>query len=197
MRPTIYTALGQRTDPMLWTHFYIVVRTATGPPFALTRSVAAALEDLNPDLTLTFQPLTSVIGESLGQDRLVAALSGFFGALALLLAGLGLYGVTAHAVAARRTEIGIRMALGARPEAVIRLVMRRIVVLVAIGAIAGLAISLWAVRFVSSLLYGLAPHDPVTFAAAAGTLGTVAMLAAWSPAWQASRLDPADVLRED
>ena len=197
MRPTIYTALGQRTDPMLWTYFYIAVRAASGSPLALSRSVASALKAQNPDLTLAFQPLTAAIGESLAQDRLVAVLSGFFGALALLLAGLGLYGITAHGVAARSTEIGIRMALGARPEAIIRLVMRRVVALVAVGAIAGLAISLWTMTFVSSLLYGLAPHDPVTFAAAAGTLGTVAMLAAWPPAWRASRLDPSDVLRED
>jgi predicted permease len=197
MRPTIYTALGQRTDPMLWTHFYIAVRASTGPPLALSRSVAAALKGLNRDLTLAFQPLSGIIGESLGLDRLVAALSGFFAALALLLAGLGLYGITAHAVATRRTEMGIRMALGARPEAIIRLVMRRVVALVAIGAIAGLIISFWAVRFVSSLLYGLAPHDPVTLAAAAGILGSVAMVAAWSPAWRASRLGPADVLREN
>ena len=89
------------------------------------------------------------------------------------------------------------MALGARPEAIIRLVMHRVVVLVAVGTIAGLVISLWAVQFVSSLLYGLAPHDPVSFAAATATLGTVAMLAAWRPASRASRLDPADVLRQD
>jgi ABC-type antimicrobial peptide transport system permease subunit len=182
---------------MLWTYFYIAVRAASGSPLALSRSVASALKSQNPDLTLAFQPLTAVIGESLAQDRLVAVLSGFFGALALLLASLGLYGITAHGVAARRTEIGIRMALGARPEAIIGLVMRRVVALVAVGAIAGLAISFWAMTFVSSLLYGLAPHDPVTFAAAAGTLGIVAMLAAWSPAWRASRLDPSDVLRED
>jgi len=197
MRPTIYAPLGQRTDPMLWTHFYIAVRAASGPPLALSRSVTSALKELNPDLTLTVQPLTGIIRESLGQDRLVAVLSGFFGALALLLAGLGLYGITSHAVAVRRSEIGIRMALGARPEAIIRLVMHRVVVLVAVGTIAGLVISLWAVQFVSSLLYGLAPHDPVSFAAAAATLGTVAMLAAWRPASRASRLDPADVLRQD
>ena len=119
MRPTIYMPLAQRGQPILQTYFYIAVRSASGSPRLLTRSVSAALTAINRDLTLTFQPMSTLVDESLAQDRLVAMLSGFFGALALLLAGLGLYGVTACAVA-RRPEIGIRMALGAPPSRVMR-----------------------------------------------------------------------------
>ena len=131
--------------------------------------------------------LATVVGDSLAQDRLVALLSGFFGALALLLAALGLYGVTAYAVARRRTEIGIRMALGASTCDVERLVLARVAQLVSAGVIVGAAIRLWASTLVASLLYGLAPRDPVTLAGAAVTLTAVAALAGWLPAYRAPR----------
>ena len=196
MRPTIYTPLAQRTDPLLFTYFYIAVRAASESPALLARSVSAALTAVNRDITMTFRPLSAVVDDSLAQDRLVAMLSGFFGVLALLLAGLGLYGVTAYAVARRRTEIGIRMALGAQPPGVVRLVLARVAVLVGIGVMVGAGVSLWASTLVASLLYGLAPRDPVTLVGAAITLTAVAVLAGWLPAYRASRIDPAQVLRE-
>jgi putative ABC transport system permease protein len=127
-----------------------------------------------------------VVDDSLAQDRVVATLSAFFGVLALLLAGLGLYGVTAYAVARRRTEIGIRMALGAPPSGVVRLVLARVAVLVGTGMIVGAGASLWASQFVAPLVYGLAPRDPVTL---------IGAVAGWVPALRASRIDPAEVLR--
>jgi putative ABC transport system permease protein len=196
MRPTIYTPLAQHGDKLLQTYFYIAVRSSSRSPALLTRSVAAALRTVNPDLTLEFRPLTTIVDESLAQDRLVAALAGFFGALALLLAGLGLYGVTAYAVAQRRAEIGIRMALGAQPAGVIRLVLSRVAWLVALGVMIGVSVSAWASRFVASLVYGLAPRDPATLIGATVTLATIATLAGWLPAYRASRVDPAEVLRE-
>jgi ABC-type antimicrobial peptide transport system permease subunit len=196
MQPTIYMPLSQRGDPLLFTYFFIAVRTATGSPARLTHSVAAALTAVNRDLTMTFRPMADVVGDALAQDRLVAILSGFFGALALLLAGLGLYGVTAYAVARRRTEIGIRMALGAPAAGVVRLVLARVALLVGIGVTAGAGVSLWASTLVASLLYGLAPRDPATLLGAAITLTAVAALAGWLPAHRASRIDPAEVLRE-
>jgi putative ABC transport system permease protein len=197
MRPTIYAALAQRgRDPILQTYFYIAVRSASGSPALLTRSVTTALTAVNPDLTLRFRPMATVVGDSLAQDRLVALLSGFFGALALLLAALGLYGVTAYAVARRRTEIGIRIALGASSSDVVRLVLARLAQLVSAGVIVGAAVSLWASTLIASLLYGMAPRDPVTLAGAAVTLATVAALAGWLPAYRASSVDPAQVLRE-
>ena len=116
--------------------------------------------------------------------------------VALLLAALGLYGVTAYAVSCRRTEIGIRMALGAAPAGVTRLVLIRVAWLVGCGVVAGTAISWWASRFVSRLLYGLEPHDPTTFAAAALLLALIGLIAGWLPARRAARIDPTVVLRE-
>ena len=123
-------------------------------------------------------------------------LSGFFGALALLLAGLGLYGVMSYAVWRRRTEIGIRMALGAGPWGAVRLVLRRAAILVSAGILVGAALSLWASRFVADLLFGLPPRDPATLTIAAVTLAVIGALAAWLPARRAARIDPAQVLRE-
>jgi ABC-type antimicrobial peptide transport system permease subunit len=132
----------------------------------------------------------------MSQERLLASLTGSFGVLALLLAGLGLYGVAAYAVAMRRTELGIRMALGASGPRVFGLVMRRTVLLVGGGIALGASASLWASRFVASLVYGLEPGDPGTLAGAAVLLAIVAAVAAAVPARRASRLDPAAVLRE-
>jgi ABC-type antimicrobial peptide transport system permease subunit len=123
-------------------------------------------------------------------------LSGFFGALALLLAAIGLYGVTSYAVSRRRTEIGIRMALGADARGIVGLVLRRVGLLVGAGIIVGAAISLWASRFVGSLVYGLEPRDPATFAAAAAVLAAIGAIAGWLPARRATHIDPAQVLRE-
>jgi ABC-type antimicrobial peptide transport system permease subunit len=196
MRPTIYTPLAQRTEPLLFTYFYIALRSSNAAPALLVHGVAAALKAVNPEIAMTFRPMTTVVDESLAQDRLVAVLAGFFGVLALLLAGLGLYGVTAYAVARRRAEIGIRMALGAQPAGVVRLVLSRVAFLVSVGVLIGVGASLWASRFVASLIYGLAPQDPATLVGAAFMLGAVAALAGWIPAYRASRIDPAEVLRE-
>jgi ABC-type antimicrobial peptide transport system permease subunit len=133
---------------------------------------------------------------ALTRERLVAMLSGYFGALALLLAGLGLYGVTSYAVSRRKTEIGIRVALGSAPAEVVRLVLSRVSILVGIGVVAGAATSVWASRFVVALLYGLEPRDPVTLVGAAIVLVTVGAAAGWVPAYRASRIDPAAVLRD-
>ena len=196
LRPTIYLPLAQRDDPILFTNFFITLRASAGPPMLLTRSVSAALTAMNRDLTLAFRPLATQVDESLAQDRLVATLSGFFGGLALLLAAVGLYGVTSYAVARRRTEIGIRAALGAAPSDIIRLVLKRAALLVAIGVVVGVGLGLWASTFVASLLYGLHPRDPQTLTGAAVILAAVGALAGWLPAWRASRIDPANVLRD-
>jgi putative ABC transport system permease protein len=194
--PTIYFPLAQAEGGISLTNFYIAARPSAGSPLLLARSVAAALTAVNPDLILTFRPLSEYVNESLAQDRMVAMLSGFFGVLALLLAGLGLYGVTAYAVARRRPEIGIRMALGAAPAGVIRLVLTRVAWLIGVGTLVGAGISAWAARFVASLLYGLEPRDPATLVGSVVILAAVGAFAGWLPAWRASRIDPAEVLRE-
>jgi hypothetical protein len=174
----------------------ISARSAAGSPAALARGAAAALTGIDRDLAFAFRPLEDQVNASLAQERMVALLAGFFGALALLLAGLGLYGVTASAVARRRAEIGIRMALGAQPAGVIRLVLSRVAILVGIGIVVGATASVWASRFVSALIFGIQPRDPTTLAAAAVVLAAVGASAGWLPAWRASRTDPAQVLRE-
>jgi ABC-type antimicrobial peptide transport system permease subunit len=115
--------------------------------------------------------------------------------LGLLLAGIGLYGVTSYAVTSRHAEIGIRIALGASADGVVRLVLLRMAWLVAIGVVMGAGLSLWAGKYVQTLLYGLDPRDVATFAGAAATLAVVALVAAWLPARRASRIDPMLVLR--
>jgi ABC-type antimicrobial peptide transport system permease subunit len=190
----MYLPYKQRQEPP--SYMSVSVRAASGSPALLTRPVAAALTGVRGDLAITFRPLADQVNGALVQERIVAWLSGFFGALALLLAGLGLYGVTSYAVSRRRTEIGIRMALGAAPGGVVSLVLRRVAILVGLGTIVGAAVSLWASSFVSTLLYGLQPRDPLTLVAAMLVLATIGAMAGWLPARRASRIDPASVLRD-
>jgi ABC-type antimicrobial peptide transport system permease subunit len=124
-------------------------------------------------------------------------LAGFFGAVALLLSGVGLFGVSSYAVTRRRAEIGIRLALGGQPHAVLRAVLGRIALYVLSGTVLGLLAALWLSRFVAPLLYGLAPHDPATLVASASILALVAAVAGWIPATRATRIDPAQMLREN
>jgi ABC-type antimicrobial peptide transport system permease subunit len=160
------------------------------------RSVAAAIRSVDADLAITFRPLTDYVDASIVQERIVAMLAGFFGGLALLLAGLGLFGLTSYTVERRRPEIGIRMALGAASSGVIGLVLSGTGGLVAIGILVGSTLSLWASRFVGALLYNIEPRDPVTLVSAAAMLAVIAAIAAALPAYRASRIDPATVLRE-
>jgi putative ABC transport system permease protein len=194
---TLYVPMAQLSESFAVPSISLSVRSSSaGSPAFLSRSVAAAIAAVNPDLAVTFLPMASLVNASLTQERVIATLSGFFGGLALLLAGLGLYGVTAYAVSRRRSEIGIRMALGAPPSGVVRLVFARVARLVGAGVIAGVLVSLWLSRFVEALLFGLTPRDPTTLVVAALILIVVGALAGWIPARRASRIDPARVLRD-
>jgi putative ABC transport system permease protein len=196
--PTFYMPLAQfdHLTELGIRSINLIVRSKTDSPNLLSKSISAAVATVNPQLAVTPRPLASQISASLTQERLIALLAGFFGALALLLAGLGLYGVTSYAVTRRRIEIGIRMALGAAPIGVVRLILSRVALLVGSGVAIGAIAGLWASKFVASLLYGLEPHDPLTFIGGAITLGAIGGVAGWLPAWRASRIDPAAVLRE-
>jgi putative ABC transport system permease protein len=192
MEPTMYMPYAQEGGGSVAT---IAVRAASGPPENLVRSVAAAIEREDPTAVVSFRTLDEQVAGALTQERLVATLAGFFGILGLLLAAVGLYGVTAYAVTSRRAEIGIRMALGASASGVVAMVLRRVAWLVALGILLGAGISVWAGKYITTLLYGLKPGDPATFAWAAAILMLVAALAAWLPARRASRIDPMQVLR--
>jgi predicted permease len=194
MHPTMYLPYTQQQEPP--PSISVSVRAAGGAPAALTKSLSDALTGVHKDLAISFGVIEEQVNASLMQERVLAMLSGFFGALALALAGLGLYGVTAYAVSRRRTEIGIRMALGAAPRGVVRMVLGRVALLVGIGIVVGLAASLAVAHRVATLLYGLEPRDPVTLALAAGVLAGIGALAGWIPAARASRIDPARVLRD-
>ena len=136
------------------------------------------------------------IDGALVRERLLAMLSGFFAGLALLLAGIGLYGMTAYSVSRRRAEIGIRMALGAHSARVVAMVLKKIALPVCLGLVAGAGLSYWAARYVGTLLYDLDARDPLTFAGAAIFLAVVSLVAAWVPARRAAAIDPARVLHE-
>jgi ABC-type antimicrobial peptide transport system permease subunit len=193
MEPTLYLPLAQGDDA--GSAIVVSVRSSSVPPRSLVKALEAALEREEPAAILTFTTLEEQVQGSLTQERLVATVAGFFGGLGLLLAAIGLYGVTSHAVTSRRAEIGIRMALGAGAHDVVRLVLKRTAKLVALGIAFGAALSAWAATYVGTLLYGLEPRDPWTFAAAAALLSAVAVLAAWLPARRASRIDPMQALR--
>jgi putative ABC transport system permease protein len=205
----VYESLRAPLPPMLYHTFAqylqlgppssasLSIRSTAALPMTLRRGVAAAIADVNPDLALTFRSLPDVVSASITPERVLAIVVGFFGALALLLAALGLYGVTSYTVNRRRGEIGIRMALGASPDGVVRLVLSRVSFLVGAGLLVGGGASVWLSQFVASLLYGLQPRDPLTLAASALTLAAVGGLAGWLPASRASRIDPAEVLRDN
>ena len=137
------------------------------------------------------------VQESLVRERLMAMLSGFFGVLAALLATIGLYGVMAYVMQRRRNEVGIRLALGARPGQVVRMVMRDAAVLVLCGVGVGVALSVAAGRSAETLLFGLSPTDVVTYVAAIALLTGIALIASLVPALRASWVDPMLALRQD
>jgi predicted permease len=187
----VYTPLAQVSSAGI----SVEVRTQSDP-LTIAPLVRSAVGKLIHDSPVErFQTMIVVVDNQLMPERLVATLSGFFGALAALLAGIGLYGLTAYAVAQRTGEIGIRMALGAQRAAVQWQVMRETMMLVFAGALAGLGVTLTTSRVAVSLLYGVSPTDPLAITAAIGVLGVAAFLAGWIPARRASRVDPMVALR--
>jgi putative ABC transport system permease protein len=192
--PTLYISIAQYPEPP--SSAAISVRSASRSPALLTKPLATAFGTVNRDVSITFRPLDDQVNAALIQERIVAMLSGFFGGLALLLAGLGLYGVTSYAVGRRRSEIGIRMALGAAPSSVVRMVLSRVAVLVGLGVAIGSAISYWVSPLVSTLLYRVPARDLTTLLGAAAILSAIGAIAGAVPARRAAVIDPARVLRE-
>jgi hypothetical protein len=192
--PTMYWPMTQQARPPIMMSLMARVRTAALG--TVSRDLIVAGASVNSNLSTSVRPFSDIVDAALSRERLVAKLSGFFGALALILAALGLYGVTSYAVNRRHTELGIRMALGTTPSAVVRLVLSRVGILVAGGLLVGTLVSWWATQFTGALLYNLAPRDVPTIVGAVLLLASVAVLSAWVPARRAARIDPAGVLRD-
>jgi predicted permease len=183
----------ERTDP---TVYRPILQIQDGSAYSVTLHVRT-LSDPTP-LTFEVRQMINQIDqlrENLNQERLIAQLVSFFGALALILACIGLYGVMAHGVARRTNEIGIRMALGARGGNIAWMVLRETLYLVLAGLLIGVPAALLGARLISSQLFGMSPTDPVTLIAAAGVLTLVALLAGYLPARRASRVNPLNALR--
>jgi putative ABC transport system permease protein len=154
-----------------------------------------AVRSLDPQLPVNFKTLYQVFSSSLDQHRFSLVIFGVFGAVALLLAALGIYGVTTYAVAQRTQEIGIRMALGARMSDVLKLVLSQGMSLALIGAALGVAGAFATTRVMSSLLFGVAPTDLATFTSVVVVLVGVAFVACYIPARRATKVDPLVALR--
>lgn len=193
-RQSMYLPMLQDPDGPTSMNFEVRARGSMDVVIPAVREAFAAV---NPNISIGFGDLESQVAGSVRQQRLVALLSSLFGGLALVLAMVGLYGVTAYSVARRRSEIGIRMALGARAGTVVWLVLRGVAVLTLAGIALGLWASLAAGRLVESLLYGIEPNDAWHIAAAALLLGIASAMAAYLPARSASRLNPVEALREE
>jgi ABC-type antimicrobial peptide transport system permease subunit len=164
-------------------------------PGNLAAVVRRQIRALDPNLPARVSLFTDLVDQNLVQERLIATLSGFFGGLALLLASVGLYGVMAYNVQRRTREIGIRMSMGAGRPQVLWMVTREALGLIVAGVIVGLPVALAASRLVSSMLFGLTAGDPATMLGATGLLTATGLLAAFIPAFRASRVDPMVALR--
>lgn len=205
-RPMFYVPLAQNVDYAdgdimrrveLRSHFIggiMLVTNAT--PGALEPILTRTLADLEPDLTLTsVRTMRQQVELQFDQERAVASLAGLFGIVALLLAAIGLYGVTAYTVAQRKNEIGIRMALGADRTHVIAMVLRGTSTRVLVGLLLGVPLSIGAGRLISAQLYGVVSWDPEALAVAAGALAACALLAAIIPARRAASISAVDALK--
>jgi len=190
--PITFAPADQFPNAGSWTVLFI---RYSSPPLAVMSAVREKLSAINPAITIDFHVLHTDIQNGLVRERLMALLSGFFGALAALLAMIGLYGVMSYIVAMRKNEIGIRMALGASRRSVIGIIVRQTVTLLGVGVGAGLVLAMAAARGANSLLYGLQANDPLTLFSAAGFLAVIALVASYIPAYRASRVDPMNALR--
>ncbi len=170
---------------------------ATGSAAALRPIVTRALAEISPRATIQFRELEQQVAETLRTDRLLATLSVFFGALALLLAMVGLYGTMAYSIARRRAEIGIRLALGAAPERVSRGVLREVAVMLGLGLLFGLAGVLATTRLVEGFLFGVTPREPSLLIGSAIVLGLATLAAGYLPARRAAGMHPMEALRQD
>jgi ABC-type antimicrobial peptide transport system permease subunit len=159
--------------------------------------VKRVAQEIDPAMVLNFSTFKVQVRDDLVGERVMATLTGFFGALAIVLAMIGIYGVISYMVIRRRNEIGVRMALGAARTRILLMVLRESLILLAIGAVIGTGLALAAGIAAASMLYGLKPHDPLTLGASLLCLATIVMIASFIPARKAATVDPMVVLREE
>jgi putative ABC transport system permease protein len=192
-QPFFYLSLLQHPSAAVTLH----VRTA-GDPGALVGTVRAQVQSLDARMPITnVQTVRQLFDQALWAPRMVATLLGVFGALALLLAAVGVYGVISYSVAERTQEFGIRMAMGARPVDMLRMVMSQTLLTASVGAAFALLVSYLATRGLGNLLIGVRAGDPVTFGTTLAVILVASLLASAWPAWRASRVDPLVALRYD
>jgi putative ABC transport system permease protein len=194
--------LGAAAEPVTAMYFLgtmsdmtLVVRGAQDAT-SLTADVRRVIRSVDPDQPIgDIRTMESILSESVGPQRLTMLVSGLFAALALLLATLGLYGVVAYSVELRRHEFGVRMALGARQQDILKMVLGQGMLVTSFGLVMGLAGALAITRLIGSLLYGVKPTDPLALTLAALALAAVAFLACCVPARRATKVDPMVALR--
>jgi macrolide transport system ATP-binding/permease protein len=203
-QPMFFLPLLQRaqseTKPTDLSSLYIgsIILVTTGPDSGLEQRVRQALEEINPNLNVNnYETLEGQIGDRLSQEKLVARLTLLFGILALALAGVGLYGVTAYTVAQRGSEIGIRMALGAKRTDIMRMVLRGVLLQAGLGMLIGVPVALCCARYVQSQLFEVNGTDPGILIAAITTMALAACAAGILPAKRAATIDPVKALRSE
>jgi predicted permease len=193
LSPVAFLADAQSSGPA---YMQLMVRSEL-PAGAVTAAITRTLADVDSRIGVTYSVMTTDIQDTLVRERLLATLSGGFGALAAILTLVGLYGLVAYTVARRTNEIGIRMALGARGSDIARLIVRETGVLLLIGIVAGMVLALAGGRAAASLLFGVRPHDPLTLFGAVAGLALIALGASYFPARRATKIEPVAALRVD
>jgi predicted permease len=193
--PAMFIHLAQRPERLGW-GATILVR-AGRPSAALADAIRRTVRATDPDVPVRVSSLGEIVLASVADRRFMTSVLGGFAAIALGLAALGIYGVLAYAVAQRQREIGVRMALGAPRGRVRAMVLRDAMAAVVPGAVAGVAGGLALTRLLRGMLFGVAPTDPIAFAAAVALLGGVALVASWVPARRATRVDPLTAIRAE
>jgi predicted permease len=188
---TVYTPYWQR----FYGQVSLAVRTAMDP-LGASSAIRGAIRQIDPELPIpAFRTMEDIVAESVAERRFQMSLVLLFAVVAMLLASLGIYGVVSYSVAQRTNEMGVRMALGARPAAIRRMVLRQNLLPVAIGLGAGVCASMALGRLLGSLLYGVSAGDPITILGVAGLLSAVAAAATLIPARRATHVDPVTALR--